>query len=166
MVLTWNPDSDQTHVSVNINETIAANVDTHQSLFSSSKNSLRPSMGNTNGIPFTQTAPLVFPGLDSLDLDPSHEAKTVKEKIKHTANFCGDYFDRRAQAKYVCLLSHSVTLHIHSLREKLTQFHFRLQNIRTASSSKVLNLHSPHATQIPQVELLMVICSRSSLLGG
>jgi hypothetical protein len=108
MVLTWNPESDQTHLSVDINETIAANVDTRQSLFSSSKNSLRPSMGNTNGIPFTHTAPLIFPHLDSLDMDPSHEAKTVKEKVSHMGNFCGDYFDRRAQAKYVCLLYPSI----------------------------------------------------------
>jgi hypothetical protein len=122
MVLTWNPDSDQTHVSVDINETIAANVGTHQSLLSTSKNSLRPSMGNTNGIPFTQTAPLVFPALDKLDMDPSHEAKTVKDKIKHAGNFCGDYFDRRAQAKYVCSPFHTLVMCIQWLGINYTHF--------------------------------------------
>ena len=59
-------------------------------------------MGKTNGVAFTETAPLVFPALDKLDGNNSAEAKTQKEKLKHAASFAGEYFDRRAQAKFVC----------------------------------------------------------------
>ena len=101
MILTWNPALDTTHVSVDLNTTVATNLDGKSSMFSKSKNSLRPSMGNTNGIPFTQTAPLVFPALDELNKDGSNEAQGVKDKLKRMSSFTGDYFDRRAQAKYV-----------------------------------------------------------------
>jgi hypothetical protein len=67
-------------------------------------------MGNTNGIAFTETAPLVFPALDHLATQNSQEAKTKKEKLKHAANFTSGYFDRRAQAKFVCTIPPSAIL--------------------------------------------------------
>jgi hypothetical protein len=106
MVLTWNPDSDSTHVSVDINETVTSNLHEKSSILSTSKNSLRPSMGNTNGLPFTETAPLVFPALDKLDRDQTSESKGIKDKLKNMYAFTGDYFDRRAQAKYVSNADH------------------------------------------------------------
>ena len=101
MVLTWNPESADMEVGVNINETIQSNLSPPEGIAQKTKHSLRPSMGNTNGVAFTETAPLVFPALDSLVGNSSQEAKTYKEKLKHAANFTSEYFDRRAQAKYV-----------------------------------------------------------------
>ncbi|KAI9736969.1 MAG: hypothetical protein M1834_000558 [Cirrosporium novae-zelandiae] len=100
MVLTWNPESDDMEVGVNINETIQSNLTPPEGIAQKTKHSLRPSMGNTNGVAFTETAPLVFPSLDALAGNNSQEAKTQKEKLKSAANFTSEYFDRRAQAKY------------------------------------------------------------------
>lgn len=102
MVLTWKPESDDMEVGVNINETIHSNLTPPEGIAKKTKHSLRPSMGKTNGVAFTETAPLVFPALDHLDGQNTQEAKTQKEKLKSAANFTNDYFDRRAQAKYVC----------------------------------------------------------------
>jgi hypothetical protein len=116
MVLTWNPESDDMEVGVNINETIHSNLTPPEGIAQKTMHSLRPSMGNTSGVAFTETAPLVFPALDTLAGNDSQEAKTQKEKLKHAANFTSDYFDRRAQAKYVCGLYPSRPLpSIHSL---------------------------------------------------
>ena len=105
MVLTWNPESNDMEVGVNINETIQSNLTPPAGIAQKTKHSLRPSMGTTNGIAFTETAPLVFPALDALAGNSSQEAKTQKEKLKSAANFTSEYFDRRAQAKYVCMPS-------------------------------------------------------------
>ena len=115
MVLTWEPESDDMEIGVNINETIQSNLTSSEGIVQRTKHSLRPSIGKTNGVAFTETAPLVFPALDTLAGNNSQEAKT-KEKLKHVVNFTGEYFDRRAQAKYVCGLYSSRPLpSIHSL---------------------------------------------------
>ncbi|GIJ84641.1 hypothetical protein Asppvi_003490 [Aspergillus pseudoviridinutans] len=99
MVLTWNPETDATNVGINLNETISKNLTPPEGI-SKVVYQYKPSMGNTNGVAFTETAPLVFPALDKLEDDHSKAAKTTKEKIKSAKNFSGEYFDRRAQAKY------------------------------------------------------------------
>jgi hypothetical protein len=102
MVLTWDPESTDMEVGVNINATIHSNLTPPAGLAKIS-HSLKPSMGKTNGVAFTETAPLVFPDLDHLNGQENTEAKTTKEKLAHMTKFTGEYFDRRAQAKYVCL---------------------------------------------------------------
>lgn len=116
MVLTWEPESDDMEIRVNINETIQSNLTPSEGIAQKTKHSLRPSMDKANGVAFTETAPLVFPALDTLAGNNSQEAKTKKEKLKHAANFTSEYFDRRVQAKYVCCLCSSHLLpSIHSL---------------------------------------------------
>jgi hypothetical protein len=104
MVLTWTPETDATEVGININEKIHQNLTPPEGLAKVVRN-FSPSMGRTNGVAFTETAPLVFPALDKLDDNHSGEAKTVKNKMKGAMGFTGEYFDRRAQAKFVCLIS-------------------------------------------------------------
>lgn len=100
MVLTWNPETDATEVGININETIHQNLTPPEGISKITHN-YRPSMGATSGVAFTETAPLIFPALDKLDDSHSGEAKTKKEQLKAAMNFTGEYFDRRAQAKFV-----------------------------------------------------------------
>jgi hypothetical protein len=157
MVLTWNPDSDSTHVNVDINETVASNVHSKSSILSTSKNSLRPSMGNTNGLPFTETAPIIFPALDELDQYQNGETKGVKEKLKHMYAFTGDYFDRRAQAKYVSIHS-SLGFHVNI---QLNSLHNRLETIQIVNlSSQMGSQRSRPATLIRTILLQAVILSR------
>lgn len=58
---------------------------------------LRPSMGNTNGIAFTESAPLISRTLDKLEASHSAEAKTMKDKMNNAGGSAAVYFDRRAQ---------------------------------------------------------------------
>lgn len=100
MVLTWNPETDATEVGINLNETIHKNLTPPEGIAKVTHH-YKPSMGSTNGVAFTETAPLVFPALDKLEDDNSGAARTTREKIKSAKSFAGEYFDRRAQAKYV-----------------------------------------------------------------
>lgn len=100
MLLTWNPESDGMEIGINLNEIIGKNTTPPEGIAQKTKHSLRPSMANTNGVAFTETAPLIFPHLDALDVDNSKEAMTTKAQIADAKNFAADYFDRRAQAKH------------------------------------------------------------------
>jgi len=106
MVLTWNPDSPGFEVGVNataVDSMIASNIQAPEGIAQKTVHKLRPSMGNTAGVAFMETAPLVFPKLDELNARSQSctEEKSTKEKLKSATGFVGDYFDRRAQAAYV-----------------------------------------------------------------
>ena len=103
MVLTWNPETPELEVGVNVNDVIQQNLTPPEGI-AKVKHSMRTSMANTHGVVFTETAPLVFPALDRFARSNSQEAKSQKEKLKRAAGFTGEYFDRRAQAKFVCSL--------------------------------------------------------------
>lgn len=66
---------------------------------------LRIASGETHGkaeMPVT-CAPLVFPALDAAVADSANEGSSgFKAKLKSTSKFVSNYFDRRAQATYVC----------------------------------------------------------------
>ena len=74
---------------------------------------LRVASGKTHGeaeMPVT-CAPLIFPGLDAAAVASSHAdeerkdegtSKSIKAKSKSASKFVNDYYDRRAQASYVC----------------------------------------------------------------
>jgi hypothetical protein len=83
---------------VDINETVQSKPTPSEGIAQRTKHSLRPSIGRTNGVAFIETVLLVFPALEN----NSQEAKAKREKLKHAANFTSEYFDRLAQAKYVC----------------------------------------------------------------
>jgi hypothetical protein len=104
LIMTWNPESSETHTSVNITSTISSSLNTTGSgLGQKLKNNLRVSSGNTYGdLEFPETAPLIFPGLDSLAAQTGEEAVRKRDKLKKGQNFVEEYWDRRAQAKYVC----------------------------------------------------------------
>ena len=68
---------------------------------------LRIASGETHGeaaMPVT-CAPLIFPALDAAAID-GHSSQgvgsTIKAKSKSASKFVNDYYDRRAQASYVC----------------------------------------------------------------
>ena len=81
---------------------------------------LRIASGETHGeaeMPVT-CAPLIFPGLDAAAVASSHAkeerngegiSKNIKAKSKSASKFVNDYYDRRAQASYVCCFHPAVT---------------------------------------------------------
>jgi len=101
LVLTWNPDSSATQISVDTTTLVASNVERKTGL-----NKFHTSNGNTYGdFEFPEAAPLVFPALDEMAIQEGGEAVTVKAKLKKASNFTSDYLDRRARASYVSLPS-------------------------------------------------------------
>jgi hypothetical protein len=91
-------------VGININETIHQNAQGPPKGLAKVVHNFRPSMGKTNGVAFTETAPLMFPVLDKLDDNHSAEAKSTKEKLESAMSFTSEYYDRRAQAKFVSFI--------------------------------------------------------------
>lgn len=78
---------------------------------------LRIASGETHGeaeMPVT-CAPLIFPALDAAAVAFQRKSEgsgsNIKAKSKSASKFVNDYYDRRAQASYVCFLatSHHLT---------------------------------------------------------
>lgn len=99
LIMTWRPESDQAHESVDMTSTIASSMTSYSS---GVKAKFKGSSGKTYGdFSLPDAAPLVFPTLDVLQTTDNKEAEGLKEKMKRKADFVGDYYDRRAQMKYV-----------------------------------------------------------------
>ena len=103
LVMTWNPDSSETEESLDITSTVSSRL-AHSDSGKVDKvvNNLRRSDGKTSELAIPKAAPLIFPALDDLAEQTGEEAVKKQNKLRKSANFAGDYFDRRARAKYVC----------------------------------------------------------------
>lgn len=65
---------------------------------------IRLASGETRGaVSIPEPAPLIWPDLDKAIAREGPE--TFKDKTKDAKNFIGDYMDRRAQMKYVSIVS-------------------------------------------------------------
>jgi hypothetical protein len=91
MIMTYKPNStsadEVVDLSHNITQAVGTRYDGHGHKFSQSS-------GKTGELQLPQAAPIVFPELDAL---PEGEKESAFKKSGH---FLGDYFDRRAQAKF------------------------------------------------------------------
>lgn len=100
LVLTWNPESDATQMSLDTTTLVASNIE-HKT----GTKKFHTSNGNTHGdFDFPEAAPLVFPALDAMAVSEGGEAVTMKAKAKRASEFTSDYLDRRARAAYVSIL--------------------------------------------------------------
>ena len=75
---------------------------------------LRIASGETHGeaaMPVT-CAPLIFPALDAaaIEYSSSEGIDSIKAKSKSASKFVNDYYDRRAQASYVCFCQQATYL--------------------------------------------------------
>lgn len=102
LMLTYKPESSATHASVDISKAIASSLDDTTTGFKKSLKNIKLSSGTTYGeLEMPQAAPLIFPALDQIaDVEGSENAKK-SNKFKNSNKFVTDYYDRRAQAKYV-----------------------------------------------------------------
>jgi hypothetical protein len=95
LIMTYKPDSTETHARVDITQTISSSMNPASSSTKQTFKNLRLSSGKTYGeLELPEAAPLIFPALDSLS------AADQQSKMKSTKKFVADYFDRRAQAQY------------------------------------------------------------------
>ena len=109
LILTYKPESSATHASVDITQAIHSSMTPKESSMKQTFKNLRLSDGKTWGeLQMPESAPLIFPALESL-VDPTTPGEVQKSnKLKSTGKFFADYADRRAQAKYAAEHPNSV----------------------------------------------------------
>lgn len=102
LILTYKPESSATHASVDISKAIASSLDDTTTCFKKTLKNIKLSSGATYGeLEMPEAAPLIFPALNQIvDVEGSEDVQK-SNKFKDSGKFVTDYFDRRAQAKYV-----------------------------------------------------------------
>jgi hypothetical protein len=106
VVMTWNPESSETHPSINLSTQVLTSVTQNNpdssGLGMLNHNLQRPS-GKTYGeVDFPITARLIFSSLDHLAMQHSEDAENKREMLKRARKSVDKYLDCRVQAKYVC----------------------------------------------------------------
>ncbi|KAK9371472.1 uncharacterized protein V1513DRAFT_386735 [Lipomyces chichibuensis] len=97
VIMTYKPDQSTPHEIVDISQTVRQTVAPAPSAAKEYLKKMRLSSGKTYGeVELPESAPLIFPALDSLASDKGQE----HNKLKQSQKFVSDYFDRRAQATY------------------------------------------------------------------
>lgn len=102
LVMTWNPEIDDPYVTFNMDQTIdSAMARGGEGNLDKLKHKFQKANGESQFIP--EIAPLEFPTLDKMDLDPETQKKndTMKEKARRKIEFAKGYRDKRAQARFV-----------------------------------------------------------------
>lgn len=101
LVLTWNPESADTHHNVNLTSTLTSATTTPSSGTQRLRHKFQSSSGNTYGeLEFPETAPLIFPVLEHLESQDDKQALKLREKLIKKHQFIDSYWDKRAQARY------------------------------------------------------------------
>ncbi|KAK9489557.1 hypothetical protein V1508DRAFT_327360, partial [Lipomyces doorenjongii] len=94
LIMTYKPDQSAPHEVVDISQTVQQTRAPASSTAKEHLKNLRLSSGKTYGeVELPESAPLIFPALDSL-------TSQEHNKLKRSQKFIADYFDRRAQATY------------------------------------------------------------------
>jgi hypothetical protein len=98
VVMTWKPDSGQSHEVVNTATTVASSMDSYNSGIT---NKFKSSSGKTYGdFALPEAAPLIFP--TSKDQTVSSEESTGwKQSMGKKKDFVDNYYDKRAQSEFV-----------------------------------------------------------------
>lgn len=113
LVMTWSPESSETSSTFDLTSTISAKSKSSPSGPSNFVKKFSNSSGKTYAdMEFPEVAPLIFPALDNLADQQGEDAVRKRDKLKKKANFVDDYWDKRAQAKYVSLLQIYVLFHV------------------------------------------------------
>lgn len=97
VVMTWRPDSGQSHEVVSIASTVASSMDSYSSGIA---NKFKSSSGKTYGdFALPEAAPLIFP--PSNDHVLAEEATGLKQSLSKKKDFIDNYYDKRAQSEFV-----------------------------------------------------------------
>ncbi|CZR53392.1 uncharacterized protein PAC_03270 [Phialocephala subalpina] len=102
LIMTYKPESNSSNTRVDITQTIHSSMTPAANKTRQTLKNMRLSSGKTYGeLELPEAAPLIFPALEELAEDNSPDAEKKKGKMKSSQKFMADYFDRRAQAKYM-----------------------------------------------------------------
>lgn len=105
LVMTWNPDVEDAYVTLDPTQMIqstTACADGELGFAQKIKHKYGKAHADAQFLP--ETAPLEFPALDKVLLDPETQKKqdTLKAKTLRKMEFAAGYRDKRAQARFVC----------------------------------------------------------------
>ncbi|CAF9928109.1 hypothetical protein IMSHALPRED_007387 [Imshaugia aleurites] len=103
LVMTWSPESSETSSTIDLTSTIFAKSHSNNNKGASK---LAKKFSNSSGKSYAnmeipEVAPLIYPALDKLAEQQGEDAVRKRDKLKKKANFVDDYWDKRAQAKYI-----------------------------------------------------------------
>ena len=94
LIMSFKPESDSRVETVDISKTILKSITSPNS--SGLRTTLKSSSGKTYGeLRLPQSAPLIFPALDTATPDEKQNA------LKKSTKFIANYYDRRGQAMFV-----------------------------------------------------------------
>lgn len=102
LVMTWDPDIDDPCIAFDMDQAVGeAMTNGEQGGLGKIKHKFQKADAVAAVIP--EVAPLVFPVLDNMDLDPETRKKndTLRLKARRKFEFAAGYRDKRAQAKFV-----------------------------------------------------------------
>ena len=100
MVMKYDPNEKASHERVDISSTVVKTLSSSDSRTRSQMKNFKAASGKTYGeIEMAEAAPLIFPNLDRVD-DVDENGKS-KSGFKKTGEFLANYYDKRAQVKYV-----------------------------------------------------------------
>ena len=106
LVMTWSPESSESSSTCDLTSIITAKSRSDSSGSSKFAKKFSNSSGKINAdLGFLEVASLVYPALDNLAEQQGEDAVRKRDKLKQKAKFVDDYWDKRAQAKYVCHFS-------------------------------------------------------------
>lgn len=100
--MTWKPESAAPIATFDLSSAIVTSTEQGGSgMRNKLKHALKASDGKTHGtLPYSETAPLVFPDLDELEAHGG-DAQAKLKAMKTRKEFVEDYWDRRERAKFV-----------------------------------------------------------------
>lgn len=102
LIMTWSPETSEPSSVFDLTSTISSKSTSNSSGPSSFVKKFSNSSGKTYAdMEFPEVAPLIYPALDNLAEQQGEEAVRKRDKLKKKAKFVDDYWDRRAQARYV-----------------------------------------------------------------
>lgn len=128
LVMTWSPESSEISSTFDLTTTISGKSKPSSSGPLKFAKKFSNSSGETSAdMEFPEVAPLIYPALDNLAEQEGEEAVRMRDKLKKKGKFVDDYWDRRAQAKYVSAVFQSQYL---TADQRLS---VRLASIPTAS---------------------------------
>lgn len=104
LVMTWSSESSE--VSSTFDLTSRFSSKSQAQAHASGPSKFAKKFSNSSGVTyadmeFPEVAPLIYPALDNLAEQEGEEAVRTRDKLKKKAKFVDDYWDKRAQAKYV-----------------------------------------------------------------
>ena len=102
LVMTWSPESSEVSSTFDLTSKISSKSQSN----ASGPSKIAKKFSNSSGITyadmeFPEVASLIYPALDNLAEQEGEEAVRTRDKLKKKAKFVDDYWDKRAQAKYV-----------------------------------------------------------------